>query len=267
MVRKSFYVGGAAVLLLVLLFGGDAWSYLKTGVRNTQAAVTDNIPIEFQLERARNMIKDLDPEIVRNMRIIAKEEVEVASLQEELGTLESKLAKSERDVRRLADDLKRGDSTFVYAGKSYSSEQVEKDLENRFNRHKGLKGTAEKLSQIVNTRQQGLSAAQDRLVSMRAARQQLEVDVAQLEARLELVKLAQSSSNFKFDDSVLSRAQNLVKDIGTRIDVAEKLVNADTSPAGEIDLEEKSTTNIREEVTRFFSGADHESQQDIVTLN
>jgi len=233
-------------------------------VKNTRAAVTDNIPIEFQLERARNMIKDLDPEIVKNMRVIAKEEVEISGLKEELGALEAKLAKSEREVLRLTNDLKRGDSTFVYAGKSYTSGQVKTDLENRFNRHKSLKGTAEKLSQIVKTREQGLTAAQERLVSMRAARHQLEVDVAQLEARLELVKLAQSSSNFKFDDSALSRAQSLVKDIGTRIDVAEKLVNADTTPAGEIDLEEKASTDITEEITQFFG---NHGEENVVKLD
>jgi glycine cleavage system regulatory protein len=53
---------------------------------------------------------------------------------------------------------------------------------------------------------------------------------------------------------VLSRAQDAVKDIGSRIKVAETLVNADTAPAGEIQLEEKQSKDITEEVTRFFRG-------------
>ena len=256
MLKKSAYVGGAAVLLLVLLFGGDAWSYLRTGVRNTRAAVQDNIPIEFQLERARNMIKDLDPEIAKNMRIIAKEEVEIASLKDESKALDAKLAKSERDVLRLSSDLKRGDNSFVYAGKSYNSEQVKTDLENRFNRHKALKSTVDSLSKVVAKREQGLVAAQEKLAAMQASKGQLEADVAELAARFKMVEVAQSSSNFKFDNSVLSRAQETVKDIGTRIKVAESLVNADTSPLGEINLEEKQHRDITEEVTRFFNGAE-----------
>lgn len=256
MLKKSAYVGGAAVLLLVLLFGGDAWSYLRTGMRNTHAAVSDQIPIEFQLERARNMIKDLDPEIAKNMRIIAKEEVEIASLKEELKGLDTKLAKSEREVLRLSGDLKKGESHFVYAGKSYSSEQVKLDLENRFNRHKALKSTVDSLSKVVAKREQGLGAAQEKLAAMQAAKGQLEADVAELAARYKMVEVAQSSSHFKFDNSVLSRAQETVKDIGTRIKVAENLVNADTAPLGEINLEEKQEKDITEEVTRFFHGAD-----------
>jgi chromosome segregation ATPase len=255
MLKKSAYVGGAAVLLLVLLFGGDAWSYLRTGMRNTHAAVADQIPIEFQLERARNMIKDLDPEIAKNMRIIAKEEVEIAGLKEELKGLDTKLTKSEREVLRLTSDLKSNNS-FVYAGKSYTSEQVKLDLENRFNRHKALKSTVDSLSKVVAKREQGLGAAQEKLAAMQAAKGQLEADVAELAARYKMVEVAQSSSHFKFDNSVLSRAQDCVKDIGTRIKVAENLVNADTAPLGEINLEEKQQKDITEEVTRFFNGAD-----------
>jgi chromosome segregation ATPase len=255
MLKKSAYVGGAAALLLVLLFGGDAWSYLRTGLRNTHAAVKDNIPIEFQLEAARNMIKDLDPEIARNMRLIAKEEVEIAGLKEELKGLDTKLTKSEREVLRLTSDLKSNNS-FVYAGKSYTSEQVKTDLENRFNRHKALKSTVDSLSKVVAKREQGLTAAQEKLAAMQAAKGQLEADVAELAARHQMVQVAQSSSTFKFDNSVLSRAQETVKDIGTRIKVAENLVNADTAPLGEINLEEKQQKDITEEVTRFFHGAD-----------
>ena len=256
MLKKSAYVGGAAALLLVLLFGADAWTYVRTGLRNTQAAVTDNIPIEFQLERARNMIKDLNPEIEKNMRMIAREEVEICGLKEELKGLDSKLTKSEREVLRLTADLKRGDSNFVYAGKSYSSDQVKLDLENRFNRHKTLKSTVDSLAKVVAKREQGLSAAQEKLAAMQAAKGQLEADVAELAARNQMVLVAQSSSTFKFDNSVLSRVQETVKDIGTRISVHEKLVNADTAPLGEINLEEKQQKDITEEVTRFFHGAD-----------
>ena len=91
---------------------------------------------------------------------------------------------------------------------------------------------------------------------MQAAKGQLEADVAELAARYKMVEVAQSSSTFKFDNSVLSRAQDCVKDIGTRIKVAENLVNADTAPLGEINLEEKQQKDITEEVTKFFNGAD-----------
>ena len=91
--------------------------------------------------------------------------------------------------------------------------------------------TLGKLRQILAARESGLNAGREKLKAMQAAKTQLEVDVANLEARLEMVKVAQTTSDFNFDDSRLSRTKELVKDIGARIDVAEKLVNAETYPS------------------------------------
>ena len=44
-----------------------------------------------------------------------------------------------------------------------------------------------------------------------------------------------------------------MKDIGCRIDVAEKLVNAETSNPGQINLdEEKAGGNITDQITAYF---------------
>lgn len=267
MVKKGMFVGGAVLLLLGLLFGTSASSYVKTFGGGVRQAVRDSVPLGFELDRARQMIKDLDPEIRSNMHLIAKEEVEVSSLREQVAASEKSLAKSKSDIDRLNTDLKRGDSTFVYCGKSYTAKQVENDLTNRFSQFKVKEQTIDKLRQILSARERGLTAGRDKLKAMQAAKQQLEVDVANLEARLEMVKVAQSTSDFNFDDSRLSRTKDLVKDIGARIDVAEKLVNADTSYPGEINLDDESeNTNITEQVTEYFSQA-NESDSVAVKLD
>ena len=57
------------------------------------------------------MIKDLDPEIHRNMHVIAKEEVEVEHLREQLGDgREEPGQEPQSDIERLTADLQRGDS-------------------------------------------------------------------------------------------------------------------------------------------------------------
>ena len=82
------------------------------------------MPIEFEIDRARGMVKDIMPEIRKNMQIIAKEEVEVKNLRNQLSDAEKQLAKNRSDIQRLTTDLKRGESHFVYCGKSYTSKQV-----------------------------------------------------------------------------------------------------------------------------------------------
>lgn len=256
MVKKGILVGVGVLVLLGLLFGREGASYVKTAVSRVQSGVRDAVPVEFEIGRARQMIKDLDPEIHKNMHLIAREEVDVKNLSEQLATAEAQIAKNRSDIEKLTADLKRGESTFVYAGKSYSQEQVENDLARRFEQYKVKEATLGKLRQVLAARERGLTAGREKLKAMQAAKGQLEVDVANLEARLEMVKVAQSTSEFNFDDSRLSRTKDLVKDIGARIDVAEKLVNAETTYPGEINLDEEPATDILDQVTKYFEASE-----------
>jgi uncharacterized coiled-coil protein SlyX len=264
MVKKGILIGAGVLVLLGLLFGREGFSYVKTSLGWVRQGVRDAVPVEFEIGRARQMIKDLDPEIHKNMHLIAREEVDVKNLTDQLATAETQLTKNRSDIERLNADLKRGDSTFVYAGKNYTSEQVENDLARRFEQFKVKEATLGKLRQVLAARQRGLEAGREKLKAMQAAKGQLEVDVANIEARLEMVKVAQSTSEFNFDDSRLSRTKDLVKDIGARIDVAEKLVNAETTYPGQIDLEEAPVSDITEQITNYFQ--ESKDSDDIVAV-
>lgn len=254
MIKKTLISGAVVALLLGLLFGRDAVSYVGASVGLVRDTVRETIPVEFEISRAKRMIKDLEPEIHKNMHIIAKEEVELANIRRQVTEMDATLAKSKGEIMRLKSDLERGDSNFVYAGKQYTGKQVETDLAQRFDRHKTKEQTVERLRQIMSAREKGLVAANEKLKEMQSARQQLDVEVANLETRLEFVKVAQTSSQVNFDNSRLSRTKELLSEIKTRIDVAEKLVNAETTYPGEITLDEAETRNIAEEVTRHFNG-------------
>jgi len=107
---------------------------------------------------------------------------------------------------------------------------------------------------MQQARQRSLEAARQKLEGMLASKRQLEVEVEHLEARLKMVEAAQTTSDYQFDDSQLSRAKELVTDLRTRLDVAEKLVNSDGYLSGEIPLAEPAPENIVEEVTEYFDG-------------
>lgn len=250
---KKMIVIGAAVALLLSLFVGrshvrTAWNEVKDTVKNT-------VSIDFELKRARQMIKDLSPEIEKNLRLIAQEEVEVAKLERRTAHVQEQLAQDRQDILRLKGDLDSGSEVFVYAGRSYSAGEVKQDLVSRFEQFKTQEATAQALNKILLARQQSLQAAREKLDGMLDARRQLEVDVENLEARLAMVEVARTSSEFCFDDSQLSQTQQLVEDISTRIEVAERLVNVDSDAATRIPLHDDTETDrdISDEVTEYFS--------------
>jgi chromosome segregation ATPase len=263
MLKKALFIGGGLALLAVLFFGRDAVSYISTSVAKLHESVKDSVPIEFEIERARKMIKDLVPEIRRNMHLIAKEEVEVERLEKQVAEAEARLTKNRGDLMRLKADLDGGETTFVYANHTYTRGQVTADLESRFARYKTQDATLANLHKVLHARQRGLDAAREKLEGMLAAKRQLEVDVENLEARMKMVEVAQTTSDFNFDDSHLARTKELINEIHTRIDVAEKMVNADGYFHDEIPLEaEAETGDVSADIAEYFGA----SPEDIASV-
>jgi predicted nucleic acid-binding Zn-ribbon protein len=252
MVKKGLFAAGGLLLLLALFFGRDAFSYMSTTAGWVHRSVKDSVPVQFELERARKMITAIEPEISHHKREIAREELDLRKLEEQVKRDRDELAGNWRDIQRLRDDLTRGDSNYVYVGRSYTSKQVETDLGCRFDRYQTKEATLQKLDKIHEARQRGLQAAQEKLQAMIAAKRQLEVQVENLEARLKMVEVAKAASDFQIDDSQLSRTRQLLTDIEARIEVDAQLVNADEIVTDEIQLEEPDTKgNVLERITAY----------------
>jgi predicted nucleic acid-binding Zn-ribbon protein len=254
MVKKVILGGAGAGMLCLVLFGREAVSYVGTTAGWFKDSVKSSVPVEFEIDRARRMVKDLVPDIRKNMHVIAQEEVEVERLDKQIACAETRQEKDRGDLTRLKADLSTGKEVFHYAGRSYSADQVKIDLANRFERFKTHDATLASLKEMHQARQRSLEAARQKLEGMLVAKRQLEVDVEHLEARLKMVEAAQTTSDYKFDDSQLSRAKELVSDLRTRLDVAEKLVNTEDYLRDEIPLAESAPENIVEEVTEYLNG-------------
>jgi len=254
MMRKSIFVGAAVALLLGLLFGRDAISYVSTSVSQLHQQVKDNVPIEFELERARNMIKDITPEIRDGMHEIAKEEVKVEELAAQIENLENQLAKDEEVILERKADLESGDSYYYYAGVRYSRDRVNDDLSKRFARYKTQNENLTALRKRLDARNQHLEAARTKLNDMMAAKKQLEVEVENLEARLKMVEVAKSSADFNLDDSHLSRTKELISDINTRVKTEEQLIGHLSEYEFEIPAEEEKpqVKDVTEEIADYF---------------
>jgi len=252
MIKRAIIGGGATLVVALFFFGRDLASYVSTSAGYVKESVTNSVPVEFQIDRARTMIKDLVPEIRKNMHIIAKEEVEVERLQKQIGDAQANLAKDKNEVLRLKADLSSGKGLFHYAGRQYSTKQVKTDLANRFERYKTNEATLASLEEIHKARQKSLEAARQKLEGMLAARRQLAVEVENLEARVQMVAAAQTTSNYNFDDSKLGRVKELIGDLKTRLDVAERMVNVEGTFRDEIPLDQTAPENIVDQVSEYF---------------
>src|SRR6187455_2664431 len=83
MLKRSIVTGAVAATLLGLFFGR---SHFSTAVGMAKQSIKDNVPVQFELKRAREMVRGLVPEIEKNMHVIAREETEVAKLEKQVAT-------------------------------------------------------------------------------------------------------------------------------------------------------------------------------------
>jgi phage shock protein A len=253
MIKKTLIVGSGAALLALVFVGRDAMSYLRTSAGYVADGVRESVPVEFQVDRARGMIQDLVPEVRKNMHVIAKEEVEVRRLDEQIAETRTRLAKDKEELLRLKTDIASGKSEFKYAERTYTADEVKTDLARRFDRYKTGEATLNSLVDIRNARQKSLTAARHKLEGMLASKRQLQVEVENLEARVQMVAAAKATSNYQFDDSRLGRVKELVAGLRDRLEVNEKLVNAEVYYHDEIPLDKTTPENIVDQVSEHFS--------------
>ena len=252
MLKKSLISGAGLMMLAGFFFGTDTVSYLTTSAGWMRDSVKESVPLEFEIERARNLVKDLSADVEKNMTTIAREEVEVEKVKKQVQQILDTQASDRVGILRLQSELSTEKDAFEFAGKTFTKEQVKTDLANRFERFKTNEATLTSLTSMRTAREKSLAAAQEKLKGMLAARRQAEVDIQNCQARLQMLQAAQTTSAVTVDDSRLSRAKNLISDVQTRLDVATKRLNAGIDTKSEIQLDDPAAENIEDKVADYF---------------
>lgn len=227
MVKKALMVVGGAALLPVFVFGRDALSYLRTAGESVKTAVKAEVPTEFEIQRIHDLLKNLIPDIRQCMHVIAEQQVDIEHLNDDIRDRDSALQKQEEVLLGMTQDLDSGQQTFRYAGQTYTADDVRKDLARRFDKFKVARESIDRDKQILRAREVALKANQDRLEGMLGAKQDLEVDLAQLEARFKSIQAAETVSDLAFDDSQLSQVKQAIRDLNKQLDVKERMLDVE----------------------------------------
>lgn len=257
MLRKIIIGTAVTAVVGTLVLGGEAFSYLRAGVQSARQAVKAEVPVEFEIERARTMVDRLVPDIRRCMHVIAEQQVEVEHLDQQIARRESELVKQKDAMLALRSDLGSGRSMFVYAKHTYTSDDVKRDLATRFERFKAAEELVDADRKILVARQQNLKANEDKLTGMMQAKKELEVKLEQLTARLETMRAAETVSSLAIDDSNLSHARKLIDSLNKQLDIKQKLRDAEGQFTGlipvELDTTADAPANIEAQIDAYFS--------------
>ncbi len=258
MLKKIILGSVAAVAVGAFVFGGvrGLWSAVRTGAERMQSAVHDEVPLEFQIDQARQMVTDLGPEVDRLKRVIAEEAVELRNLRGSIEERTVNIADQEDAILRLSTDLQSSDTELVYSGVHYTSHQVQRDLTERFSRFQVAEDTLTREQEMLSAREQAHASHRQMLEEMLSARADLEVEIERLQARLRSVEAAESIHQVEIDDSQLAQCRARLDEIAVSLDVRETMLDEQGEFVGLIPLESsedaEAPIDIAEQVKSYF---------------
>jgi hypothetical protein len=255
MIKHAVYGVAALGALASFVFGRDVWSYARTWGNSVRQTVKQEVPVEFEVARARELVENLVPDIRNVMHVIAEQEVDIDQLTAELGRKQKELTAQKDAIQTQTANLKSGQTSFVFANQTYSADQVRNDLAKRFDRFKVSDETLKREQQVLEARQKALTANREKLDNLLAAKTDLELQLEQLEARLKAVQAAETISTVSIDDSELTRAKKLIRDLNKQIDVREKVMATDGKLTDLIPVESKQAApkDLESQIEAYFT--------------
>jgi hypothetical protein len=228
MIFKTLKYGIITVAGIALIggvvFGKDLCSYLSSGSKFLRTAAKDQVPIEFELQRARDLVDDIVPEMQANVRLVAQQEVEITGLREEIASARQSLDSERGKLTKLRGCLDTQDVSFVIGNVTYSRDQVKTELVRKLDLVREADVVLSGKERLLDNRQKSLAGAMQMLERTRSQKALLEGQIASLESQYRLVQAASVGSGSRIDTSKLAQTQKLIADIKKQLDVSERVL-------------------------------------------
>jgi hypothetical protein len=235
-------------------FGSGLFSYVRSSGRMLKTAVKDSIPVEFEIQRSRDLLEDLIPEMQANLRLVAAEEVEVANLEKEIEKERLATVGEKDKIRLLRHTLETEKVSYAFGEREYRRAEVVEELARRFEHMKTAEMLLSGKEDLLKNRRRSLDAALEKLEKTRLARIQLASQIEGLEGQFRLVQAQSAGSEFRLDQSKLAQTERVIAELKKRLEVAQRVLAREAKFVEMIPIETESESRIVERVDAYFAG-------------
>ena len=233
-----------------LLFGSHIGSYIGTAANQIRQGISDSIPIEFELKRAANLVREIEPQLFDAKREVAQAEVDLERARDEVERLERDVKSGELRLRTASAAMSGEGASYQLA--SYDRTRVQLGLERTFDSYKNNLALLKGKRGLIERQERAVAAARVRLDAVRTEKARLEDMIGALTTQKRLVDAqAASSRSLEIDDSALSRAREVLDEIKNRLDVAQRMLEDEVFP-GE-GASAALNRDIASEIEAFFA--------------
>lgn len=247
--KKLVLLGiGAAGALAVT---NAVWSgSISTAWKKARVCVERQIAPEFEIERLRDQIAKLTPDMNRHIEKIAEATVDVASLGRRIEMVQCELDKRQSDILVTTEKVERG---IVPVG--YTTNNLKTRLAADLRAYKTCEKDLGNKQKMLEAKKKMLESARNQLREIQTARATLEVQVAEMEAELMNIRTAQAASTIQLDDSRLGKIKGDLEKLRETIDVERTKIELTGQFLGDRPAEVKveAGKDIVEEVRAYFS--------------
>lgn len=227
MCKKFAMLTGITVALLAVLSVTKVGSYMSTSWNKIQNKAAKSVPIEWELDRLKDQVAQLIPDMRKNLSVVAEGMADVERLNRDITTTKANLDEQKTRLVQMAKDLETQETQFIYAGKVYSREIVAKKLEGDYKSYNRVLAEVKTKEQLLTIKQRELDAAREQLTAVKDMEQQLKLQIAELEADVKTVRLAETKSKFQIDDSRMSDVKRSIEELRHRLDTERKKAELD----------------------------------------
>jgi chromosome segregation ATPase len=234
-------------------------SYIRTAWAGLKSSAKNQVPLEFEIERVRQEIAKLDDDIRDHLSPMAEEMANIKSLKTRIRVTKENLKKEEANILTMTRDLEKcekdGTQAIYYGEDEYTPEQVKAKLDRDFASYRLAEAELKSQQKMLEAKDKSMRVNREKLAKMKSLKRDLEVQLANIEADLKAVRLAEATDQFQVDDTRLSGIKSSLDDIRHRIDVRRNKVELHGQFANDpipVHKKPKSATDLTREVKNYF---------------
>lgn len=253
---------GIAALILVagafIVSKTTVGSYARTFIDQAKTKASKQVTLEFELERIRKDIDRILPDMKRNLGIVAQEIVAVETLQEDIAQMRTNLDKRKVALKEMKSALESGVTPVVFNRQSYHADSLRERLIRDLASCQRCEDALKQKEQLLEAKEKAVAAAREQLATIGSQKRELEVKLAQMEAEVKTLRIAQSKSSIQMDDSRLARVKASMADLEKRL--REETVetelhrNFDTQVEVGVEPKKKSNDELLRDVEAYLNG-------------
>ena len=234
-IKKTVVGSILGVAALSLIFGTATPSYFRALLSSARDNVKASVPIEFEINRLRQEILNLDDVMRTQISVVVGEEQVVSELKEQLAANRDRLDREAQAIQALRKTFSGSDVKLTSGTPaSFSPDEVARELERRFSQFERLERIVAQQEQTLARRQDLIARSYEQLQNFKVKKQELLSRIESVEAQLKANRAAAEPVANPVDSSALTAIETSIRDLEKRVERQareQEVINQYVAPA------------------------------------